>query len=221
MALSTATLRTATPFLPVAAGLFCIQLDFFSLGLALPTMALDLGTTVTNLQTLRGLSAAAAGVAFCVSSLGIAACGPLSGWLTTKVPAGPIMAVAVLACAPALVLMAFAAPLPLYVVALGLCGVTTGMGYGLAPLAVQNVLPPQRSAEATGVVLTALICVGGIGVVAATAVIEAVGPRPPTPDGLALTLLAVAALLLVAGIATAVSQWPRRRAAETTDPVTA
>src|SRR3954451_7996728 len=50
MALPTATLRTSLPFLPVAAGLFCIQLDFFSLGLALPTMATDLGTTVTNLQ---------------------------------------------------------------------------------------------------------------------------------------------------------------------------
>lgn len=173
-----------------------------------------------DLQTLRGLSAAAAGLAFCVSSIGLAACGPLSGWLTARRPAGPIMAVSVLAGAPALALLAFAGPLPLFVLALGLCGLTTGMGYGLAPLAVQNVLPPQRSAEATGVVLTSLICIGGIGIVAATAIIEAVGPRPPTVAGLALTLLAVAALLLVAGAATLVSQWPRR-SATTTDPVTA
>src|SRR3954466_3597748 len=52
MALPTATLRASLSFLPVAAGLFCIQLGFFSLGLALPTMATDLGTTVTNLQWL-------------------------------------------------------------------------------------------------------------------------------------------------------------------------
>ncbi|MDD7917823.1 MFS transporter [Actinomycetospora callitridis] len=168
-----------------------------------------------DLQTLRGLSAAAAGLAFVVSSVGLAACGPLSGWLTTKVPAGLVMAVAVLACPPALVLLAFARSLPLYVLALGLCGLTTGMGYGLGQLAVQNVLPPQQSAEGSGVMLTSLICFGGIGVVAATAVIEAVGPRPPTSAGLALALLTVAALLLVAGVATLISQWPRRRAPRT------
>lgn len=172
-----------------------------------------------DLQTLRGLPAAAAGLAFCVSSIGLAACGPLSGWLTTKISAGLIMAVAVLACAPALVLLALAGPLPLYVVALGLCGLTTGMGFGLGQLAVQNVLPAQRSAEGSSVMLTSLICVGGIGVVAATAVIEAVGPRPPTSAGIALTLVALAALLLVAGTATLISQWPRRRAAA--DPVPA
>ncbi|MEJ2888168.1 MFS transporter [Actinomycetospora aeridis] len=174
-----------------------------------------------DLQTLRGLPAAAAGLAFCVSSVGLAACGPLSGWVTTKVPAGLVMAVSVLACAPALVLLAAAGSLPLYVVALGLCGLTTGMGYGLGPLAAQNVLPARRSAEGTSVMLTSLICVGGIGVVAATAVIEAVGPHPPTRAGLALTLVAIAALLLVAGVATLISQWPRRRTAETTDPVPA
>ncbi|MDD7966653.1 MFS transporter [Actinomycetospora lemnae] len=172
-----------------------------------------------DLQTLRGLSAATAGLAFVVSSVGLAACGPLSGWLTTKVPAGLLMAVSVLACTPALLLLAVAGPLPLYVLALGLCGLTTGMGYGLGQLAVQNVLPPQRSAEGSGVMLTALICVGGIGVVAATAVIEAVGARPPTSAGIDVTLVALAALLLVAGVATLISQWPRRRAAESTDPV--
>lgn len=166
-----------------------------------------------DLQTLRGLSPAAAGLAFVVSSVGLAACGPLSGWLTTKVPAGLVMAVAVLACTPSLLLLAYAGPLPLYVLALGLCGLTTGMGFGLGQLAVQNVLPPQRSAEGSGVMLTSLICVGGLGVVAATAVIEAVGPRPPTTAGIALTLVALAALLLVAGVATLISQWPRRRAA--------
>ena len=34
----------------VALGLFCIQLDFFALGLALPTIAAELGTTTTDLQ---------------------------------------------------------------------------------------------------------------------------------------------------------------------------
>ena len=46
------TLRLTAPFLPVAAALFCIQLDFFSLNLALPTIARDLHSTPTNLQWL-------------------------------------------------------------------------------------------------------------------------------------------------------------------------
>jgi hypothetical protein len=44
-------------------------------------------------------------------------------------------------------------------------------------------------------------------------VIEAVGPRPPTTPGMALTLVVLAALLLVAGLATLATEWPRRRAA--------
>ncbi len=38
------------PFLPVALALVCIQIDFFSLGLALPVIARDFGTTTTDLQ---------------------------------------------------------------------------------------------------------------------------------------------------------------------------
>jgi MFS family permease len=37
-------------FAPVALALFCIQLDFFALGLALPVIADELGTTTTDLQ---------------------------------------------------------------------------------------------------------------------------------------------------------------------------
>lgn len=47
-------LRLTLPFLPVGAALFCVQLDFFSLTLALPTIAHDLATPVTDLQWLLG-----------------------------------------------------------------------------------------------------------------------------------------------------------------------
>jgi hypothetical protein len=90
---------------------------------------------------------------------------------------------------PALVLLALAQPIPLYVAALALTGVATGMGYPLAGVAIQTALPPEHSAEGTSVLLTVLTAFGGIGVVAATGVIEAVGnqtdhqrrhhPRPP------------------------------------------
>lgn len=164
-----------------------------------------------ELQDVRGLPAAAAGLAFVLSSVGLALCGPLSGRLSVRYPPGVVMGVALLLSCPALVLLALAGPLPWYVVALGLCGITTGMGYALGQVAVQNVLPPERSAEGTSVTLTSLICVGGLGVVAATAVVEAVGDQRATSGGIALTLVAVAGLLLVAGLLTVGSEVRRSR----------
>jgi hypothetical protein len=52
------------------------------------------------------------------------------------------------------------------------------------------------------VMLTALICIGGIGVVSATAIVEAVGDQRATSGGIALVLVLVAASLLMAGVAT-------------------
>jgi MFS family permease len=112
------------------------------------------------------------------------------------------MAMALLLAAPALVLLALAMPLWLYALALALCGVTTGMGYSLGELAVQNALPPERSAEGTSVLLTVLTAVGGLGVVVATAVIEALGDQRITSGAIRVVLMAVAALLLVAGLTT-------------------
>ena len=155
-----------------------------------------------ELQNVRGLTAAAAGLLFVVSSIGLASCGPLAGRLSSRYPAGIVMGVAVLLSAPALVLLAVVKPLPLYVIVLGLCGITTGMGYSLGQIAVQNVLPARRSAEGTSVQLTVMICVGGIGIVAATALIEAVGDGQPTEGGIALVLVTVAGALLLAGLVT-------------------
>jgi MFS family permease len=171
-----------------------------------------------ELQYVRGLSAAAAGLVFFVSSVGLASCGPLSGRLSVRYPAGIVMGIAVLLSAPALTLLALAGPLPLYVVALGLCGITTGMGYSLGQVAVQNVLPPERSAEGTSVLLTVLICVGGMGVVAAAAAVEALGDNRPTTEGIATVLVVLAAILLVAGIVTIAVEFGRLRHARQPQP---
>lgn len=164
-----------------------------------------------DLQYVRGLSAAAAGLAFFVSSVGLALCGPLSGRLSVRYPAGLVMGVAVVLGAPALVFLALAGPLPVYVVALAFCGITTGMGYALGQVAVQNVLPPDRSAEGTSVLLTVLISVGGIGVVSAAAVVEAIGDGRATAGGIDVTLSAVAAFLLAVGVVTLIVETQRLR----------
>lgn len=43
---TTSAYRLTVPFLPVGAALFCIQLDFFSLNLALPTIATGVGAAL-------------------------------------------------------------------------------------------------------------------------------------------------------------------------------
>ena len=45
-------LRRSLRFFPVGIALLCVQLDFFSLGLAMPTIAKGLGYQVTDLQWL-------------------------------------------------------------------------------------------------------------------------------------------------------------------------
>ena len=45
-------MRLVAPYLPVAAAMFLIQLDFFSLTLALPMIADDFDSTATDLQWL-------------------------------------------------------------------------------------------------------------------------------------------------------------------------
>jgi len=169
-----------------------------------------------DLQDLRGLSAGDAGLAFFVSSVGLALCGPLSGRLSVRYPAGLVMGVAVVLSAPALVFLALAQPLPLFVVALACCGITTGMGYSLGQVAVQNVLPAERSAEGTSVLLTVIISVGGIGVVSAAAVVEAVGDGRTTSAGIDTTLFTVAGFLLVAGAVSLVVEGRRLRRAHAT-----
>ncbi|WCO66973.1 MFS transporter [Iamia majanohamensis] len=155
-----------------------------------------------DLQTLRDLSAGEAGLLFFVASASMAVCGPLSGWLARRMPAARVMGLSLTLSAPVLVLLGLVTPLPLYVVVMCLCGFTTSIGYSLAQLAVQTVLPAARSAEGTSVLLTALVTLGGLGVVVATAVIEAVGDQQVTEDGLLAALAGVAALLLVAGLVT-------------------
>jgi len=158
-----------------------------------------------ELQNIRGYSAAQSGLLFFLSSVGLASCGPLSAKLSGRFPAPMVMGVALLLSAPALVWLALAGPIWLYVLALAACGISTGMGYALGQLAIQNVLPPARSAEGTSVLLTMLISIGGIGVVAATAVMEAIGGGMATAQAISAVLIGLAILLLLAGVVTTVT----------------
>lgn len=157
-----------------------------------------------NLQSIRGFTAAQSGLLFLLSSPGIACCGPLSGRLTVRFRPTMVMVVALLLSVPALIWLAVAGDLWLYSLALGACGITTGMGFALGQLAVQNVLPPSRSAEGTSVLMTALICSGGVGVVAATSAMSSIGGGTPTAHSILVVMVGLAVLLLVVAVLTLV-----------------
>jgi MFS family permease len=126
-------------------GLFCIQLDFFSLGLALPTIAVELGTTVTDLQWA------------------------LSG----------------------------------YMIALGALLIPAGR--------LGDVLG-RREVVLSGIALfglSSLVCglASSVPLLVGARVVQGVGAA--LTEGVAATLLGVATLLLVAGLATLAAEWPR------------
>lgn len=155
-----------------------------------------------DLQQVRGLSASESGLLFVFGSTAMAVSGPVAGFLGSHLPPARTMGIVLVLCAPSMVLLAVATPLPLFVVAMALCGITTATGFTLGELAVQNVLPAARSAEGTSVLLTAQVALSGLSIVIATAVIESGAAGVVTESGLTRALVAAAVLLLVVGVST-------------------
>ena len=61
--------------------MFCVQVDFFALSLALPRMAVDLNETTTNMQWVLSAYMIAVGAAM-IPGVGLATCAVTGGsWL--------------------------------------------------------------------------------------------------------------------------------------------
>ena len=60
-----------------------------------------------------------------------------------------------------------------YMVGLALFGLGYGIGWSMASVGTQTVVPPERTGQASGLTLAIVIGSAGIGVAAAAAVIEA------------------------------------------------
>ncbi|MDI1290880.1 MAG: MFS transporter [bacterium] len=131
--------------------------------------------SVIELQQVRGLSAAQAGLAFICAALATALCGPISGRLTGKIPGGQVMAVSIIIGGLGLVLQARSNSLALDLVGLTVCGLAFGMGYTFTNVATQSVLPENLAGQASGVSLTIMVTVGGIAVVIGAMALELAG----------------------------------------------
>jgi len=154
-----------------------------------------------QVQTIDGYSPEVAGLMFLGSSIGVALSGPAAGWLTSRFGARPVLAVTMLGAVLAIALVALAPNLPVYVVALGLAGFGGGLGWAVAQVGGQSYLPPERQGEGAGLLSMCMVVAGGLAVVVAGVVIEAIsGTGTPTTAALDWTLVGLAALVALVAV---------------------
>ena len=134
----------------LAVGMFCVQVDFFALNLALPRMAVDLNQTTTNMQWVISAYMIAVGAAT----------------VFVLIPATMLFGGASLLATSAV--DAWGA----YVPPLGLTGFALGLGWTLPSIGSQTVVDPSRAGEAAGVNLTVMVTIAGVAVALAGTLIE-------------------------------------------------
>lgn len=153
-----------------------------------------------QLQQVRGLSSLAAGLLFVFPALATAMSGPLSGRIAGRIPDGVVMGSAIVAGSLGLVLQAFASSLALDVIGLMISGLSFAMGYSFTNVATQSVLPVELSGQASGVVITTIVTIGGVGVVIAALGIEVFGGGDLAQGTTAMLLWTGVAGLVLGGL---------------------
>jgi EmrB/QacA subfamily drug resistance transporter len=127
--------------------------------------------TTLYLQGVRNLSALLAGVAFLAPATMVALSGPIGARLKPYFRPGVIMAGSGVVGAVAMFGLTFASSWYAFIPLLAIAGFGFGLGWTFANMATQDVVDPNRAGEASGVLLTVLVSIGGIGLaIVATAV---------------------------------------------------
>ena len=124
------------------------------------------------LQQSRGLSPFDSGVVFLALSAGAGLASYFSGQLAERFPADRLMAVGMLISAAGITALTSVESLWLYTPLFLVTGVGLGLGWALANVATQAVVPPERAGAASGVTLTALVMLGGVSVAIAASALE-------------------------------------------------
>lgn len=166
------------------------------------------------LQQVKGHSPLIAGVIFLAASVAMAIAGPLSGVLGERFDIPRMMGIAIVVGAGGLLALAADASLGVYLPALGVFGFGYGLCWSLSSIGTQTVVPTQRAGEASGVMLTIVVGVAGLGVALVAALIEVIAAGG-TGQGEAIQdiLRAIAIGSAVVGVLLAVARRPSRRAA--------
>lgn len=129
------------------------------------------------LQGVRGLSPLVAGVVFLAPAVLVALAGPLGARLEPRMRPTVVMALAGVAAGTGMYALSHATAWWLYVPVFAWCGLGLGLGWTFATVATQQVVPPARAGEASGVLLTFLVTMGAIALAAAASAITAMTPE--------------------------------------------
>ncbi|MFJ7072095.1 MFS transporter [Streptomyces sp. NPDC098781] len=149
------------------------------------------------LQQVRGLSPLDAGVVFLAPAVLVALSGPLGARLSAHLRPTVVMALAGAVAGTGMIALAQVTDWWLYVPVLAWCGLGLGLGWTFASVATQQVVPPERAGEASGVLLTFLVTLGGVALAAAAAAITAMVPER-SPEAAYDAVLRLGGLVILA-----------------------
>jgi EmrB/QacA subfamily drug resistance transporter len=124
------------------------------------------------LQQARGLSPFDSGLVFLALSAGTAAASYFAGRLAERFAADRLMAIGMLISAGAIAGLTSVASLWAYTPIFAVCGIGLGLGWALASVATQAVVPPSLAGAASGITLTSLVLLGAVAVAIAAAVLD-------------------------------------------------
>ncbi|PRH75853.1 MFS transporter [Streptomyces solincola] len=150
------------------------------------------------LQGVRGLSPLAAGVVFLAPAVLVALTGPLGGWLSPRVRPTAVMALAGVVAGTGMLALSVVEAWWLYVPVFAWCGLGLGLGWTFSSVATQQVVPPARAGEASGVLLTFLVTLGAIALAAAASALTALTPERPPEEAYDLILRVGGVVILAA-----------------------
>jgi EmrB/QacA subfamily drug resistance transporter len=149
------------------------------------------------LQNVRGLSALVAGTVFLAPAIMVALSGPLGARIKPFFRPTMIMAGAAALGALAMLGLTYTGSWIAFVPLLALAGFGFGLGWTFANVATQDVVDPDRAGEASGVILTVLVSVGGFGLAVAATVIADLERGGHSPHQAYFDTLRATALLIV------------------------
>ena len=156
------------------------------------------------LQQARGMSPFNSGLVFLALSAGAGSASYFSGRLAERYPADRLMAIGMMISAFGIMGLTSVESLWLYTPLFLVTGIGLGLGWALASVATQAVVPPSLVGAASGVTLTSLVMLGAVGVAIGAAVLELIAgsPEAASSDAAAINdvLRAGAALAIVGAV---------------------
>ena len=175
-------------------------------------------TSMILLQSVEGLSAGEAGVAFLGFSLGVAVSSQISGRVE-RFPSWLVMSTALLCGGVGTIAMGLVGGLAPFIVVSVFSGLGFGLSWAFTSVSTQAVVPPQKAGEASGVVLTVVVTLGGVAIAMASSIIESThGGGTALDDALHGVLVGAGVLaVLTSGVVAVLG----RRSPTTVTPVAA